>query len=361
MSRPIIRSIREDINNFKNLIPYRIQKIKEAEAAPLPESYGVNKLSEKLHPKTQQLVISSARMLNERIRILDLTSASGEVAFFRAGQGVNVKADSHRTFFPISSLPGEKNYRIMVFSDAEDRVSEFLFRQPEGTIVETSGPEGLFYYSALRDRKDLVFVCDVYGCAPVLSISGELAGTDKAVRIILLNSDKGFNGVELFNQKADNIRVESAENTKEICKELSLLGDNCNLFVSGCEEFCTDINNFIKSSDPNQVRVRFNVVFLKESVPSEKTYKCKVIYRNEAFEFECSDKETLLSALERNNIPTQSKCKVGECGYCRCKLLSGETEVSGFVDIDSRREADKKYGFIHPCRTIIKSDVVVAI
>ena len=72
-----------------------------------------------------------------------------------------------------------------------------------------------------------------------------------------------------------------------------------------------------------------------------------------------SSSESLLTAFDRAGLHTPSRCRSGECGWCRSRLISGE----GFIPekTDGRREADKDFGYIHPCSTFPLSDVVVEV
>ena len=67
----------------------------------------------------------------------------------------------------------------------------------------------------------------------------------------------------------------------------------------------------------------------------------------------------MLVAIERAGIAAPSKCRSGECGYCRSKLLEGDVFIT--EDNDGRRAADKKFGFIHPCSSYPLSDLFVEI
>ncbi len=69
--------------------------------------------------------------------------------------------------------------------------------------------------------------------------------------------------------------------------------------------------------------------------------------------------EPLLTAFDRAGLLTPSRCRSGECGWCRSRLLSGEVFIP--EKTDGRREADKEFGYIHPCSTFPLSDVVVEV
>ncbi len=70
---------------------------------------------------------------------------------------------------------------------------------------------------------------------------------------------------------------------------------------------------------------------------------------------EARSDESVLVAIERAGIFAPSKCRSGECGYCRSRLISGDVFVPS--ESDGRRAADKKFGYIHPCASYPLSDL----
>ena len=76
--------------------------------------------------------------------------------------------------------------------------------------------------------------------------------------------------------------------------------------------------------------------------------------------FEESEKaETLIGfiAAERAGICVPERCRSGECGWCRSRLLSGSVYVPARTD--GRRRADVAFGYIHPCASFAMSDLVL--
>ena len=69
--------------------------------------------------------------------------------------------------------------------------------------------------------------------------------------------------------------------------------------------------------------------------------------------------ESLLVAVERAGIAAPSRCRSGECGWCRSRLVSGEVYIP--EKTDGRRAADIDYNYIHPCSTFPLSDVVLEV
>lgn len=348
MSRLVIRSRREDIKRFMNMLPHRIEKINEADCKPVTGRYGVNLLADKLHPKTQKLIVSSIRSISEEIKILSLSPVEGSLAFFRAGQNINIKCGSFSTPFPLLSAPGDKKYEIAVSAKASDAVSKHLFELNEGSSIETSGPEGLFYYTALRDKKDVVAVCDTEGIAPIISIAR--SNENFNLKIIYCDKTEKFE----FRELLGNFSV-------EYCNDFSAdsLTDDCSVFISGCADFCESVKQLL-NFEAGKIRIHIANPSRQIESPAKK-FTCKVIYRDKCFEFTCMSNETILSAFERNKIPSSAKCKVGECGFCRCRLIEGKVNTVCISEVDSLREADKKYNFIHPCRAFAESNITLAL
>ena len=52
-----------------------------------------------------------------------------------------------------------------------------------------------------------------------------------------------------------------------------------------------------------------------------------------------------------------NKCRTCGCGFCPSKWLAGEYHVA--EGRDGRREANRKFGFIHPCVTYPLSDMEI--
>ena len=363
MGRFIVRSFFEDIKNFKNMIPYRREKIEQAPARALPSTYGVNKLSEVIHPDKQRVTVSSCETIDSKMKIITFSACdNGTLATFRAGQGVNIKIGTETMFFPFLSAPTENKYSIIVHNDFSDGVSKFLSAVQESTELEISGPTGLFYYSSLRDGDSVVIICDASAVAPVISICRYLANSDnKNVKVFLLDEEENPKIRSLFKNMCSDTSVYYVKNEDEVFRKVSSHTDSvAAFFVSGKQEFCRRMESDFDSFEflKGRIRTYISAPTVNRDVPSKKYY-CQVLYRNDTFSFSCFADETLLNAFERNNIPTKAKCKVGECGYCRCKLLEGEVETVLCNGINSVRSADEKYGFIHPCRSFPKTDIKV--
>ena len=66
------------------------------------------------------------------------------------------------------------------------------------------------------------------------------------------------------------------------------------------------------------------------------------------------------AAIERAGIPAPARCRSGECGWCRSKLVSGTVYIPAENDT-GRRYIDKACGYIHPCAAFPTSDIVIEV
>ena len=97
------------------------------------------------------------------------------------------------------------------------------------------------------------------------------------------------------------------------------------------------------------------------ALPAEepRVFRLTVHIRDRVFSADAAENETLLASMERAGIPAPSKCRAGGCGYCRSKWLGGEFRIA--EGRDGRREADRKFGFVHPCVTYPLSDMEIEV
>src|SRR5262245_28487887 len=70
--------------------------------------------------------------------------------------------------------------------------------------------------------------------------------------------------------------------------------------------------------------------------------------------------QNLLKVALENGINWPHNCRVGSCGTCRCKLLSGKIKpLNDFSYVLSGEELDA--GYILACQTMLQSDIEVEV
>ena len=72
-----------------------------------------------------------------------------------------------------------------------------------------------------------------------------------------------------------------------------------------------------------------------------------------------SSEESILVAIERAGIIAPSRCRAGECGWCRSKVISGE--YFALEENESRRYSDRVTDNIHPCVTFPVGNMVIEV
>ena len=98
-----------------------------------------------------------------------------------------------------------------------------------------------------------------------------------------------------------------------------------------------------------------------EDYPLEevKKFKLTVVRGIDKTVIDANSDESIAVSLERAGIKNPTRCRAGECGVCRCKLLSGDVYID--KNHDNRRYADQKYGYIYACSTFPLSDCEIKI
>lgn len=286
------------------------------DAAPehTPEyDFGANRLARDLHPGVQTFTVCEIGREGENV----FASLKGEkAAYFRPGQGVNVITDDGVYPCFIVSSPdktAEGVYQIEACGgDCAAVLSSFDINSP----ITLSSPVGTFYYQALRDGKYLTLVYDGSGAA--------------LARNIKENAQDKYSA-EVFENPETNTGA---------------------VFVIGKAEFTDKYPDF--TQDGKKIRKLATDGLIRET--ERKEYKCTVITGSEKREFSCFSDELVQKTLDKNGIKTLVRCPDGECGYCRCRLVSGEVTAPRGT---SGRSADGRFSYIHPCRVFPDGDITL--
>ena len=368
-------------------------------AAPdtMPQSiYNANILAKKLHPGTQYAVITAVTEHQDAksfTLVADADKGTEKLAYFRAGQYVSVALDIDDARLnkpytlrscPKMALDGN-GYILTVKQSANGFASEYILKNwAVGTKVKLSAPLGEFYYQELRDAKHVVALAGGSGITPFCSMAAAIAdGTEDFTLTILYGSrtkDAILLGDELAeiearsNGKVKVVNVLSHEEaegcekgfiTAELIKKYAGNGDY-SVYVCGPKPMYAFLKTELPKLGLKNRRIRFEVggeygdPSKDEAYPAEavgKTYELTVLIRGEAYKTSCRADQTLLDACERAGIRAPSHCRSGECGWCHSRLVSGDVYIP--EDGDGRRLADKKFGWVHPCRSYPLSDVTL--
>lgn len=385
------------IDRFDEIIPRRQKVINEAPDTEPKYEFNANVLARNLHPKVQHVKVADIKEFNgARVYTLAPDSSRGttKLAYFRAGHYISLKlkiGDSVLTRpYSLCSSPKlalEGKYQIVVKSMKDGFASSYINSEFKvGTTLDISEPAGFFEYEPIRDASTVIGLAGGSGIAPFMSLASAIADGTEDFNLILLYGSRTEEEI-LFKDELDSL--EKAAGGK--LKVVHVLSDeeksgyehgfitseliakyapaSYSVFVCGsqgmydyAEGECAKLGlkkKFVRLDAYGQYRLGArDEAFTSEF--KDKTFELTVVM-NDGIERKIPARadEPLLVALERAGIEAPSKCRSGECGFCRSRLASGEVYTPERVE--RRRQYDKVAGYVHPCCTFPKSDCKILI
>ncbi|MEJ2249842.1 MAG: iron-sulfur cluster-binding domain-containing protein [Candidatus Lokiarchaeota archaeon] len=394
-----IRSNTKDLFAFTKLVPERKKRIENASSERI-KSDPINELAQKLHPDTQYLIIDDIIEETKTSRsfklIPDPDSSTKELAYFRAGQYLSLKVGVNGTPitrpYSISSSPTDalKGFYIITMKKEEDGfLTDFAFKNWQlGTKVSSSGPEGFFYYEPIRDKRILVGLAGGSGITPFRSMARDIIERNLDIKLTIIYGSSDEQDIIFYDElkelernypdkiklivvlSCDEITLEGCETgfiTSEIIQKYVNVEES-SFFICGPQVMYEFVDEELKKFNLPYKRIRrefFGEIknpFTLPDFPLEmknKTFIIKVKIGGLIKEIPAKGDETILVALERAKMSPPSKCRSGECGSCRSQLIAGKVYVTAIND--GRREADKKFNFIHTCSSYPITDLELAI
>lgn len=390
-----VKSPGADFINTVKMLPKRLSEVKAAPTtqAKNPDKFQVNMVANALHPKKQTLKIIKIDEISPDVKSFYFTwSGSQPLAYFRAGQYLTFQLEIDGSIVtraysiassPASALKGE--YQITVKRVPDGFVSGYILDNWKvGDYVDSFAPEGVFNYEPLRDAKTVMGLAGGSGITPFLSMARAIDDGTESFNLTLLygarNKDEllfkaELDGIAERNPSFKVVYVLSDAKSKtkgyekgfisaELIKKYAPENEAYSIFVCGPEAMYNFLHKEIPTLGIERKFVRFELFGVSKSTAKlegikKGTYKMTVINRGEQSEFTCNGEETILCALERAAVRVPVRCRSGECGFCRSKLVSGTVFLP--EGTDHRREADMKFGYIHPCCTYPTSDIVIKI
>ena len=380
----------KDMLDFKNLPLRRDKAIESAEDKDIQTDFPINSNARALHPAVQRMVVS--RIIERGAsdaRTLILTTEDGKpAAWFRAGQYVSVSlkiGDSCVTRpYSISSSPKltkDGRIHITVKGSRNGFVADYILRDlKEGDSVLVSGPEGRFYHDPLRDSHNVVAVAGGSGITPFLSMAYAIRDGLEDFNLTILYGSRTEesilfrNELESITEETDKVRVVHVLSDEEkpgfehgfITADLirKYAPEDYSLFICGPQALYSFMEGVVSELNLPARRVRREIIGVSGNMvagPCEKEVFHTITVHQGPYRFEIksSSKETVLVAMERAGITAPARCRSGECGWCRSKLLSGSVFIPS--ENDFRRRKDKDTNHIHPCVTFPCSDLEIEV
>lgn len=354
----------------------------------ITEKNRTNRIISSIHALSLNLTISNITEITSDAKVLRLTSDTGYLPVFEAGQYINIFTEINgvRTSRPysISSSPKQRAYyEICVARIPTGFVSDFfLDKVSVGDKFEASSPQGTFRFNPVFHYNKSVFLAGGSGITPFMSMTREIleSGTNREIHLIY-----GVRKVELaiFHKEL----TEMSKNNPNFYYNLVLSDSNSessfrNGFIdSKCikeivgdiegstfymcgptimTDFCSTALEDLKVKPKDIRREMFGA---RQDIQNEPGWPDE-LSGDEIFKLTIGDKtidakssESLLISLERSGVRVNVCCRSGECSLCRVKLKSGKVFLPRGVWL---RHADEKFGYIHSCKAYPTENIEIA-
>lgn len=374
-----------DLLAFARLVPRRRKILSSGSPERVSADFSVNNLAARLHPKAQDAVIAKIVEHSEDAKTYWLCAE--QLAPFRAGQYISLSIPSEGSTatraYSIASSPAlaqQGSYAITVKRVAGGFGSGWILDHwKEGDGVRFSAPEGFFSYEKLRDAPHVVGVAGGSGITPFLSMAYAIRDGIEDFRLTLLYGSRTERDI-LYREELDALCAASVKirvihvlshEEQESC-EYGFIGADLikkyagekpySVFVCGPPAMYAHLKGELAKLNLEQKFIRqeaFGACATRETGGAAKMYQLTVSIRGETRSIPMRADETILVALERAGIPAPSRCRSGECGWCRARLISGLVDAPD--ESEKRRAADSAFGFVHPCCTYPLSDLVLEV
>ena len=377
-----------DMLHFKKMVPRRRAILQAGSLEPITAVYAVNRLAQSMHPKQQKAVVSAVIPRKDAYTYI---LKADHLAYFRAGQYVSVKlqiGDSVTsrpyTLATSPSLALEGEYQITVKKAQDAFVSDYIHNNWQvGTEVTLSGPEGPFSYEPIRDEAEVVGIAGGSGITPFMAMANSILDGTEDFRLTLLYGSRTKEDIlyaeelEVICAATDKVKVvhvlseEQADGYEHGFIGADLIKkyapETYTLYICGPRAMHDFLAGELPKLDLDQKHIRREFVpapaspkyFQDYPGDAAKVFTLTLRLLGEEKQIPLRADEPVLTAIERAGIAAPSRCRSGECGWCRSRLIAGEVYIP--VSMDGRRLADDEAGYIHPCSTWALSDLEVEI
>lgn len=338
----------------------------------------VSRIVERIHPKRMRLRVKEIVGETATTKTFRLVPKDGPIPPFRAGQYVNLFVNINGVLtsrpYSISSPPNRTGYiDLTVRRKPGGFVSHYLLdRVKVGDELETTGPIGCLYHEPLTDDNDLVFLAGGSGITPFMSMIREVTDRGLSLNIHLIYGSRVPDDIifgdelEAIASRHPNIRYvpvisEPPANwtglrgflTAKLIKSQIGSIEGKTFYISGPYVMYGFCEAELKKLGVPRRKVKRDVCGSPDDITKEPGWP-KGLSADAEFRVEIIGRKTikaradepLMNSLERHGLVISAECRSGECAVCRIKLVSGKVFMPSTATLC---EADRWFGYIHPC------------
>ena len=383
----IIKGKLRDLVSFVAHLKKRNRIFRKAAASVLPPG-KINEAALRLHPHRQEMEITAVidETPDTKTYRLKMADPDKKPAFFRAGQYISCAFTTGGSTvyrpFSISSEPGQTltdgTYDISIKKTDDGFISRYTGENwKTGVRVFCTGPAGDFYYQRLRDHKTIICIGGGSGITPFKSIIPDVISKYPDVGLVLLHGSvdpdgfifkpfftrlqaqnpSRFTYIPVCSGSGDNWSGETGFISADLIRSAAGSLDDCSIFYCGPPLMAGYLERQFSELNlkPKQLRKERYAVNRIESDGGPREFMLKINMNTEKHSIKAFGNETILVAMERAGLNPPSLCRSGDCGWCRSRLISGE--VTSPEQPRGLRQADRKFGYIHPCCEFPASDL----
>lgn len=369
-----------DMLRFKQLVPNRQKALSNGPNTPLPTSYRTNELAKRLHPGYMQVELVEINSLNDRIKefVFERKDAAA-FPFFQAGQYVSLQAHINnglvsRPYSIVSSPKDALSNRLVLAIENAGYFSDYMHQEAKihDTFMMTE-PSGEFHYDSLRDQAKIIGIAGGSGITPFISMAKSMIEGSENFSMTLFYgaideqhltykdqldefSKHGLKVIYVLSNE-EKEGYEHGFITSELIERYADI-TNSTIFMCGPVKMYEFVTSQLSAySLPRKAIHKDASCCQNLPIAEPKTYTLTVHMRDHVYTIPALENETILVAMERAGLNAPNKCRAGGCGFCHSKWICGEYTVA--EGRDGRREADIKFGFIHPCVSYPKGDLEI--
>lgn len=338
------------------------------------------------HPDYLNLKVIEKEVLDPLATRFRFVCTDESLPVFEAGQYINIffEVDGVRTSRPysIASAPHHRGYfDIIVARTKNGFVSDYLLDEVEvNQEFVSTGPMGVFRYQPIHHKHHQVMIAGGSGITPMQSMILDTLeqGKDRQITLFygvrrleyatnhdlfteLSKNYPNFNYVLVLSEEENDdyeYGFVSADLIKRHVKDVF----EATYFICGPEIMNTFCQNELKAMGIRKAMIRRELFQSRKDIENEPAWPTDISPTDEftvtlgSLSFKAKANESLLSALEKQDVPVKVGCRSGECSYCRLKLVSGQVFTA---QGNLQRHADEAFGYIHSCKTYPISDVTL--
>nr|AIF26515.1 hypothetical protein [uncultured bacterium fosmid pJB39A3] len=388
------------ISAFMDQVKTRQKKIEAADAVHPQSVYNANRLAAGLHPDVLIGRISKVMDMGAtKNYVIEPLKEAGCTEFppFYTGQYASFEFDLGNSYtsrtYSITWAPKElsgpdcNSYMISVSDHGPGHMSEYIHNNwAEGTVVRFCAPLGRMFYEPLRDANNIMTLGIGGEGLPLAMAAANGIEEYNITAVSTAPSTEELMGIRpIFEATAARSQgrvvfvpvlldgeapgCEKGPVTAELIKkyitdtETGELKDT-SFFVTGMETHVFAVVKELEKLGIPKRRIRTEIhgehpdICADDEYPKDragKIFNLRIWFRDKYIDTVCPSDKTLQRAIEDANIHVQTHCRSGECGWCHSRIIKGEYYVP--FGHDGRRQADRKFGWIHPCSTYPLSNI----